>query len=78
LTVYEEEINAIVINQATRILGVYISSSLEWKSQFKVMKGKRNVPISKFMNLELNPYQATIYYNVYMLKSVFIQSSKLK
>jgi len=56
---------------STRTLGVYINPSLCWKSQFEVMKRKLQISITKLVNTDINPYQAALYYNAYMIKSVY-------
>ena len=42
-----------------------------WKGQFEVIRSKMAALITKLMNLEINSYQASIYYHVYMIKAVF-------
>ena len=56
---------------STRTLGVYINPSLCWKSQFEMMKRKLQISITKLVNTDINPYQAALYYNAYMIKSVY-------
>ena len=59
------------IHQSIRTLGVHITPTLEWKGQFEVMRKKLHVSITKLMATDINPYQAAIYYNTYMIKSVY-------
>ena len=71
LKVHNVEIKSIPVEEATRTLGVHISPALNWKSQFEVMRKKLEVSITKFMNMDINAYQAAIYFNTYMTKSVY-------
>ena len=71
LVVNEEIIRQESVENSTRTLGVYVTPSLSWKTQFEVMKKKLHVSITKLMNTDINPYQAAIYYNIYMIKSVY-------
>ena len=59
------------INQSIRTLGVHITPTLEWKGQFEIMRKKLHVSITKLMATDINPYQAVIYYNAYMIKSMY-------
>ena len=47
---------SIKIEKLTRTLRVHINPSLSWKLQFEVMGGKLNRSISKFINMDINPY----------------------
>ena len=69
--VHGQEIKQLEINESTRTLGVHLSPSLCWKGQFEVMRKKLHESITKIMNIDINPYQASVYFNVYMIKSVF-------
>ena len=71
LVVHGEEIKQIDILESTRILGVHITLSLNWKSQFEVMRRKMDSSVSKLVCISINPFQAAIYYNAYMIKSVY-------
>ena len=44
---------------------------LEWIDQFVIMRKKMITSITKLMNTDINPYQAHVYFNMYMLKSIF-------
>ena len=59
------------ITESTRILGVHITPSLNWKGQFEIMKKKVHTAITKLMNTQINPFQAAIFYHTYMIKSAF-------
>ena len=65
--------NIVIINdhESIRILGVYLNLALNWKGQFEVMKKKMHQSIIKFMSLDVNNYQAAIYFNMYIIKSMF-------
>jgi len=71
LTVHGEKINAISVSESTRTLGVYLNPSLTWGGQFEVMRSKLTKSITKLMNLDINSYQASVYYHIYMIKEVF-------
>ena len=48
-----------------------MTSKLEWIDQFVIMKKKMITFITKLMNTDINPHQAHVYFNMYVLKSVF-------
>ena len=48
-----------------------MNPSLIWKHQFKVMKEKLNISIIKVINIDMNEFQAYIYFNMYMIRSIF-------
>ena len=56
LVVYRETIQKVDIYKSTRILGVYISPLLSWKGQFKVMRKKLNISITKLVAIDINPF----------------------
>jgi len=41
--------------------------------QFEVMRKKLHILVTKLMRTEINPFQAAIYYNAYMIKSVYFR-----
>jgi len=71
IVVHNERIESVPINEATRTLGVHINPALSWKSQFEVMRTKLNKSITNFMRMDVNPYQAAVYYNTYMIRTVY-------
>ena len=71
LFVHGERIECVDPTKSTRTLGVHINPSLSWDDQFEVMRKKLYISITKMMNTDVNAYQAAVYYNVYMIKSVF-------
>ena len=71
LFVYGEKIESISPTESTRTLGVHINPLLSWNGQFEIMHKKLHISITKVMNTNVNSYQAAVYYNVYMIKSVF-------
>ena len=54
-----------------RTLRVKVTPSLTWKSQFETIKGKLINVMTKIMNVHLNHHQILIYYNIYMLTSMY-------
>ena len=46
--------------------------------QFEVMRKKLHILVTKLMRIEINPFQAAIYYNAYMIKSVYFGCSIIK
>lgn len=71
IEVHGQVIASLDITQSTRTLGVHLNPALSWKGQFEVMRKKMDTSIKKLMNMEINTYQAAIYFNVYMIKSVY-------
>ena len=68
---HDKRIEYVDATVSTRTLGMYINPFLNWKSQFEVMRKKLHVLIIKLVNTDINPYQAAVYYNVYMIKSIY-------
>ena len=75
LVVHEEQIQPIETHKITRKLGVQMTPTLNWKRQFEIMKNKLNLSISKLMQTNVNPFQAAMYYNTYVIKSVYFGCS---
>ena len=50
---------------------MHLTPALSWKGQFEVMRAKMHKSITKIMNMDINSYQALVYYNIYMIRSVF-------
>ena len=48
-----------------------MNPSLTWKYQYKIMKDKLNTLIMKLINIDVNEFQAYIYFNIYMIRSIF-------
>ena len=71
IKVHGERIKSIDVHASTRTLGVHLTPALSWKGQFEVMRKKINLSICKIINMDINSYQVYIYFNVYMIKSVF-------
>ena len=71
IIVHNELITSIDITNRTRTLGVYLIPLLNWKGQFKVMRKKMHTSIVKLMNMDINSYQVSIYFNTYIIKLVF-------
>ena len=49
LVVYGKQILQIEVNNSIRILGVYMTPTLNWKSQFEIMRKKINNSITKLI-----------------------------
>ena len=71
IEVHGEQIQLIDVKQSTRTLGVHLTPALNWTGQFEVMRKKLNQSITKIMNMDINSFQACVYFNTYMIKSVF-------
>lgn len=56
IRVHQENIKSINIIKLTRILGVYLTLSLSWKTQFEVMRRKISTSVAKIMNMNINPF----------------------
>ena len=50
IRIHEMEIGQINITESTRTLGVHVTPSLQWKTQFKVLRNKVVEAIGKVMN----------------------------
>jgi hypothetical protein len=71
IEVHEEIIKIIDVNQSTRTLGVFMTPALTWKGQFETMRKKMHESIVKIMNMDVNSYQASIFFNIYLIKTVY-------
>ena len=71
MTINSNKIKQLEAAKSVRALGVYLTPSLQQKDQFEVMQQKMVTSIKKSMNTELTPYQTHVYFNIYILKSVF-------
>ena len=70
LIVHGEKTRSIPIKTSTMTLGAHLAPALEWKGKFEVIREKLHTSITKLMNLDVNPHQAAICFNVYMITSV--------
>ena len=59
------------ITELTRTLRVYLSPSLAQKIQFEIIRGKISRLVIKIMITNINPFQAMIYFNAYIIKSMY-------
>ena len=72
--VRNKEILQISVSQSSRTLEVYVTPALSWKSHFEIMRKKVNEAVVKLSIVEMNYHQTVIYYNVYMLTSIYFRS----
>ena len=71
LEVHDQVIKMENIFKSMRTLEVHIIPSLTWDNQFQVIWKKLHISITKLINTDINSYQATKYYNAYIIKSVY-------
>ena len=71
INIHHKKIAQININESTRTLGVHVTPSLSWKTQFEVLRRKVVDAMSKVMNTHLTYQQTTMYYNLYMLTNMY-------
>jgi hypothetical protein len=53
------------------MLGVFITPSLSWKSQFEHIRKKMNESVTKLMATSITTQQAYLYFNIYLISSVY-------
>ena len=70
LVVQGEQTRSIQIKTSTRTLGMHLAPALEWKGQFEVMRKKLHMSITKLMDVDTNPYEYAIYFNVHVITYV--------
>jgi len=58
-----------------RALEVYINPSLTWDKQFKIMKDRTKQSITKLINIDVNTQQVYLYFNMYLIRSVYFGCS---
>ena len=56
-----------------RILGLFMNPSLRWDKQYKVMLDKLKQSITALMSSKINTFQAFIYFNMYMMRSMYFR-----
>ena len=74
LIVHGEKTRSIQIKISTRTLGTHLTRALEWRGKFEVIRKHLHASITKLMNVDINPCQAAIYFNVYVMTSVVFGS----
>ena len=74
IEVYSEKLTELKCDETIRALGIYINPSLKQEKQFTIMKQKMLQSIAKIMNTNMNTYQIHIYFNMYLVRSVFFGS----
>jgi len=67
----DHEINSVKCEESTKTLGVYMTPTLSWSSQFKQMVDKMKEAIHKLANTEIMASTAHIFYNAYLIKKVY-------
>ena len=78
IKVHEMKITQIDISESTRTLGVHVIPSLQWKTQFEVLRKKVVEAMGKVMNTYLTYQQTGMYYNLYMLTNVYFGCGIIK
>ena len=56
-----------------RTLRVFMNMALKWDEQFEKMKEKLINSIRKLINTKINSYQAHIYFNMYIIRSIYFR-----
>ena len=59
------------IIKQVRTLGVHLSPSIKWNTQFMVMIEKIISAVSKLKQMTINPHLTYLAFNIYMMKSVY-------
>ena len=75
ILVHGEKVKKVNTEESSKMLGVHITPSLSWKSQFECMRRKLVIAMTKLLQIDLSHYQARIYYNIFMLMSVYFRSA---
>lgn len=71
LSAHEKQVKQMKIDECVHTLGVIMGPSLKWTNQFLKMKEKTVESVRKLMNTELKAWQVHVYFNMYVIKSVF-------
>ena len=66
-----ESVKVVESSKSEKTLGVYISPSMKWETQFKSMIEKMKEATYKLRNVEIAAPIAYLYYNAYMIKKVY-------
>ena len=61
------------IDEAIRMLGVYLSPSLQWNKQIEILEDKLRKSIAKLINMNIHSLLTYVFYNAYLLKSVYFR-----
>jgi len=59
------------LKEVTRMLGIHIIPSNTWIKQISIMKEKMSLAIGKLNNTALQTNLTYLYFNAYLLKSIF-------
>jgi len=65
------EINSVKCEESQKTLGVYMTPSMSWSTQFIQMVEKMKEAIHKLANTEILAATAHIFYNAYLIKKVY-------
>ena len=57
----------------SKMLGVYVTLSLNQSEQFKEMKKKMYKAIAKLNSMIMKPQLMCLYFNAYLIKSIFFR-----
>ena len=75
---YRKEVGNESPTNSIRTLGVHINPAFAYSGQFEVMRKKLYISIARLMNANVNLFQAAIYWNTYMNKSVHFRCGTLE
>ena len=78
LAVKDQEITFIEVKEAKRILGIHAILSLNQTTQCKKMKEKMVMSIIRLNNTEILPHRIYLYFNAYLIKSIFFRCGIVK
>ena len=69
--IHDRELKKLQPEDTERMLGIYINPALKNDKQFLIIKEKLLESIKKLMRIEINVFQVFIYFNMYMVRSVY-------
>ena len=71
MIIHDRELKQLQPEDTERMLGIYMNPALKNNKQFLIIKEKLLESIIKLMRIEMNAFQAFIYFNMYMVRSVY-------
>ena len=71
IMIHSKELKQLQPEDTERMLGIYMNLALTTNKQFLIIKEKLLESITKLMRTEVNAFQAFIYFNMYMIRSIY-------
>ena len=78
IDINQMSLKQISVEKSIRSLGLHMLPSLSWKDHFTIIREKIIKGIIKLMRMAIKPYQIHVYFNMYILTSVFFRCTTVE